>query len=70
MKVDVGQVPAMLQQQAQFFQQTVEQQTNTVAQAMNATADMMLTFQADREGERGHDDHACFHDAAELLWHG
>ena len=48
MKMDVTQVPALLQQQAQFFQQTVEQQTNTVAQAVNATAGMLRTFQADR----------------------
>ena len=47
-KMDVGQLPALLQQQAQFFQQTVEQQTNTLAQAMNAMADMVRTLQADR----------------------
>ena len=47
-KMDVTQVPALLQQQAQFFHYTVEQQTNTVAQAVNAAADMMRTFQADR----------------------
>ena len=46
--MDVGQLPALLQQQAQFFQQTVEQQTNTLAQAMNAVADMVRTLQADR----------------------
>ena len=44
----VGQLPALLQQQAQFFQQTVEQQTNTLAQAMNAMADVVRTLQADR----------------------
>ena len=47
-KIDVGQLPALLQQQAQFFQQTVEQQTNTLAQALNAMADMVRTLQADR----------------------
>ena len=72
--MDVGQLPALLQQQAQFFQQTVEQQTNTLAQAMNAMADVVRTLQADRvpvkEKERAHDDQACLHDAAELLWQG
>ena len=48
MDVDAGQSRALLHQQAQFFQQTVEQQTNTLAQAMNANADMMRTLQADR----------------------
>ena len=68
--MDVGQLPAMLQQQAQFFQETVEQQTNTLAQAM---ADMVRTLQADRvpvKEKRAHDDQACLHDAAELLWQG
>ena len=46
--MDVRQLSALLQQQAQFFQQTLEQQTNTLAQAMNAMADMMRTSQADR----------------------
>ena len=46
--MDVGQLSALLQQQAQFFQQTVEQQTNTLAQAMYAMADVMRTLQADR----------------------
>ena len=36
------------QQQTQFFQQIVEQQTITLAQTMNAMADMMRTLQADR----------------------
>ena len=67
-KMDVGQLPALLQQQAQFFQQTVEQQTNTLAQAMNAMADMVRSRSG--EGERAHDDQACLHDAAELLWQG
>ena len=46
--MDVGQLLAVLQQQAQLFQPTVEQQTNTLAQAMNAMADMMRTLQTDR----------------------
>ena len=63
-----GSIIRLLQQQAQFFQQTVEQQTNTLAQAMNAMADMMRTLQADRVPMK--DDQACLHDAAELLWPG
>ena len=47
-KMDVGQLAALLQQQAQFFQQTVEQQTKTLEQVMNAMADMVRTLQADR----------------------
>ena len=37
--MDVAQLPALLQQQAQFFEQTVEEEMNTLAQAMNAQAD-------------------------------
>ena len=46
--MDVGQLQALLQRQAQFFQQTVGQKTNTPAQAMNAVEGMMRTSQADR----------------------
>ena len=62
--MDVGQLPALLQPHALFFQQTVEQ-TNTLAQATNANADVM---QADRvlgEGEGTHDDQTCFHNKVE-----
>ena len=38
-RMDVAQLPALLQQQAQFFEQTVEEEMNTLAQAMNAQAD-------------------------------
>ena len=43
---DVGQI-ALSQQQAQFLQQTVEQQTNAHTQAMNAMAKMVRDLQID-----------------------
>ena len=45
---------------------------STLAQVMNVMADVMRTLQADRVPvkEKAHDDHACLHDAAELLWQG
>ena len=39
--MDAGQVQALPQQQSQFLQQTVEQQTNAHTQAMNAMAEMV-----------------------------
>ena len=45
--MDAGQVQALLQQQAQFLQQTVEQQTNAHAQATNAMAEMVRALQID-----------------------
>ena len=45
--MDAGQVQALLQQQAQFLQQTVEQQTNAHTQAMNAMAEMVRALQID-----------------------
>ena len=43
--MDVGQTQALLQQQAQFQQQTVEQQTNAHTQAMNALAERVRALQ-------------------------
>ena len=45
--MDVGQVQAFLQQQTQFLQQTVEQQTNAHTQAMNVMAEMVRALQID-----------------------
>ena len=45
--MDAGQLQALLQQQAQFLQQTVEQQTNAHTQAMNAMAEMVRALQID-----------------------
>ena len=45
--MDAGQLQALLQQQAQFLQQTVEQQTNAHTQAMNAMAEMIRALQID-----------------------
>ena len=45
--MDAGQLQALLQQQAQFPQQTVEQQTNAHTQAMNAMAEMVRALQID-----------------------
>ena len=68
-KMGAGQLPALLQQQAQFFQQTVEQQTNTLAQAMNAMADMMRTLQADRIPVK-EKELITTRDVASLFWQG
>ena len=71
--MDAGQLQALLQQQAQFLQQTVEQQTSAHTQAMNAMAEMIRALQIDvrasisGEGRRKHDDQACCHDAAPLF---
>ena len=45
--MDAGQLQALLQQQAQFLQQTVEQQTNAHTQAMNAMTEMVRAPQID-----------------------
>ena len=45
--MDAGQLPALLQQQAQFLQQTVGQQTNANTQAMNAMAEMIRVLHVD-----------------------
>ena len=42
-----GQLQALLQQQAQFLQQTVQQLTNAHTQAMTAMAEMVRTLQID-----------------------
>ena len=71
--MDAGQIQALLQQQAQFPQQTVEQQTSAHTEAMNAMAEMIRALQIDvrasisGEGRRKHDDQACCHDAAPLF---
>ena len=39
--MDAGQTQALLQQQAQFLQQAVEQQTNAHTQDMNTMAEMV-----------------------------
>ena len=43
--IDAGQVQALPEHQAQFLQQTVEQQTNAHTQAMNAMAEMVRALQ-------------------------
>ena len=45
--MDAGQLQALLQQQVQFLQQTVKQQTNAHTQAVNATAEMVRALQRD-----------------------
>ena len=45
--MEAAQVQALLQQQAQFLQQTLEQQTNVHTQAMNAMAEMVRALQVD-----------------------
>ena len=45
--MDAGQVQALFQQQMQFLQQTVEQQTNAHTQAMNAMAEMVRALELD-----------------------
>ena len=45
--IDAGQVQAFPEQQAQFLQQTVEQQTNAHTQAMNAMAEMVRVYKID-----------------------
>ena len=50
-----------------------EQQTNTLAQAMHAMADMVRTLQADRVPVKEKElmtTKRALHDAAELLWQG
>ena len=42
-----GRAQALLQQQVQFLQQTVEQQTTAHTRAMNAMAEMVRALQAD-----------------------
>ena len=65
------------QQQAQFPQQTVEQQTNAhhagherdVGDGPGYTnrRESIGRIQISGEGQRKHDDQACFHDAAPLF---
>ena len=45
--MDAGQLQALLQEQAQFLQPTVEQQTNAHTQAMNAMAETIRALQID-----------------------
>ena len=45
--MDAGQLEGLLQQHAQFLQQTVEQQTNAHTLAMNAMAEMVRALQID-----------------------
>ena len=45
--MEAGQLQALLQQQAQFPQQTVEQQKNAHTQATNAIAEMVRALQMD-----------------------
>ena len=45
--MDAGQIEALLQQQAHFLQQTMEQPTNAHTQAMNAMAEMVRSLQSD-----------------------
>ena len=45
--MDAGQIQELLQQQAQFLQQPVEEQTNAHSQAENAMAEMVHALQID-----------------------
>ena len=45
--MEVAQVQTLLQQQAQFLKDTIEQQTNAHAQAMTTMAQMVQALQAD-----------------------